>query len=122
MATSIEFDIPVVIALVNNGWYGIVKEWQKMFYGKRYIATNLGNSTDFVKLAESFGGKGVRVGKRSEINSAVKQGLESDKLFLVDIIASPDGSGIPLVPPLGKNTEMLLAKQCPFVGKNYFTK
>ena len=120
MATSVEHNLPVSIALVNNGWYAIVKEWQHKFYGGRYLATNLGKSTDFVKLAESFGGRGIRVEKPSEINDAVKQSLQSDKLFLIDIMANPDGSGIPLVPPLGKNTEMILAKQCSIVSRGYF--
>lgn len=120
MATSVEHNLPVSIALVNNGWYAIVKEWQHKFYGGRYLATNLGKSTDFVKLAESFGGRGIRVEKPSEINDAIRQSLDSGKLFLVDIITNPDGSGIPLVPPLGKNTEMILAKQCPIVSGGYF--
>lgn len=120
MSTCVELDIPVAIALFNNGWYGIVKEWQKNFYGKRYIATELGKSTDFVKLTESFGGKAIRVTRPSEIAEAVKQSLASDKLFLVDIPTNPEGSGIPLVPPLGKNTEMILAKQCPIIQKNFF--
>ena len=51
---------------------------------------------------------------------AVKQSLKSDRLFLMDIITNPDGSGIPLVPPLGKNTEMILTKKCPMVGGGYF--
>lgn len=120
MSTSVEHDLPVSIALFNNGWYSIVKEWQNKFYGGRYISTNLGKSTDFVKLAESFGGRGLRVGKPSEINNAIKQSLKSDKLFLVDIITNPNGYGIPLVPPLGKNTEMILANQCPIVSRGYF--
>ena len=120
MATSVEHNLPVSIALVNNGWYAIVKEWQHKFYGDRYLATNLGKSTDFVKLAESFGGRGIRVEKPSEINDAIKQSLKSDKLFLVDINTNPDGSGMPLVPPLGKNTEMILAKQCPIISKGFF--
>ena len=120
MATSVEHGLPVSIALVNNGWYAIVKEWQRNFYGSRYIATSLGKSTDFVKLAESFGGAGIRVTKPAEIQDAVKQSLKSDRLFLMDIITNPDGSGIPLVPPLGKNTEMILTKKCPMVGGDYF--
>lgn len=120
ISTAVEFDIPVGIATVDNGWYAIVRQWQKTFYEERYISTNLGDGTDFVKLAEAFGAKATRVTKPSEISEAVKSALKSDKPYLVDIITSPDDSGMPLVPPLGKNTEMLLGKQCPKVCRGYF--
>ncbi len=120
MATGVEFDIPVVVACIDNGWYAIVKQWQKTFYEERYIATNLGKGTDFVKLAESFGARATRVTRPSEIPDAVKTALKSDRLYLIDIMTDPDESGIPLVPPLGKNTEMILGKQCPKVCRGYF--
>lgn len=120
MATSVEHDLPVCVALLNNGWYAIVKEWQEKFYGGRYSATNLGKSTDFVKLAQSFGGNALRVEKPADLQDAIKQGIKSDKFFLIDIFTNPDGSGIPLVPPLGKNTEMILTKRCPIVSGGYF--
>jgi len=120
-ATSVLENLPVSICLVNNGWYAIVRQWQKLFYGERYIATSLGSSPDFVKLAEAFGGSGRRVGRPSELGEALKTAVKSDMLYLVDVAASPEDRGMPLVPPLGSNERMILGERCPKVAGGYFS-
>ena len=120
IATAVENDIPLTIALFNNGGYGIVQQWQKEFYEGRKIAVEFGKHTDFVKLAQSMGAEGIKVERPSEIQEAMKQAIMSDKVFLVDIATSTVDNGMPLVPPLGKNTEMLLGQHCPLVNPRYF--
>ncbi|MBI2140750.1 biosynthetic-type acetolactate synthase large subunit [Candidatus Woesearchaeota archaeon] len=120
LSTAAERELPIVIALFNNGGYSIVKEWQRRFYGQRHIAVEFGKTTDWVKVAKGFGCDGIRVSKPSEIQAAMKQALKSDKPFLIDIPTQKEHEGIPLVPPLGKNTEMLLTPRCPLVKPGYF--
>lgn len=114
IATSVSEDLPVTICLLNNGWLGMVKQWQKLFWDKRYSATNLisGQTTDFVKLAEALGAKGIRVEKPGEIADALKQARECDRTCLVDIIVDPEEDVLPMLPP---NPSIPLVKgRCPY--------
>ena len=99
LATAVAEDLPVVICLLNNGWLGMVKQWQKLFWDKRYSSTRLFNSNpDFVKLAEAFGAKGIRVERPGEIGDALRQAFASDKPCLVDIICDPEEDMLPMIP------------------------
>ena len=99
LATAVAEDIPVVICLLNNGWLGMVKQWQKLFWDKRYSSTRLYDSNpDFVKLAEAFGAKGIRVERPGEIADALRQAFASDKPCLVDIICDPEEDMLPMIP------------------------
>ena len=99
IATAVAQNIPIVICLINNGWLGMVRQWQKLFWDKRYSETKLYDSNpDFVKLAEGFGAKGVRVEKPGELADAFKQAFASDKPFLIDIIADPEEDMTPMIP------------------------
>ena len=113
LATAVAEDIPVVICLMNNGWLGMVKQWQNLFWNKRYSGTMLHRSNpDFIKLAESFGAKGIRVDRPSEISKALKEALSSDKVCLVDIHTDEEEICLPMLPP---NPAMPIIKgKCPF--------
>ncbi len=100
LATAVEQNLPVVICLINNGWLGMVRQWQKLFWDKRYSATKLLDSNpDFVKLAEAFGAKGVTVEKPGDIEDAFRQAFASDRPFLVNILADPEEDMCPMLPP-----------------------
>ncbi|MBI4360716.1 biosynthetic-type acetolactate synthase large subunit [Candidatus Micrarchaeota archaeon] len=120
MATAVTEKLPVSVCNLNNGWYAIVKQWQKLFYDGRYIASKLGDVPDWVKLTESFGGRALRVTRPSELGDAIKEAARSEELFLLDVITDSSDAGMPLVPPLGSNTEMALGQSCPTVERNYF--
>ena len=99
LATAIQQDVPVVICLLNNGWLGMVRQMQKLFWDKRYSATELaGANPDFVKLAESFGARGCRVERPGEIADAFRQAFSSDKPFLIDIWVDPEEDMLPMNP------------------------
>ena len=99
LATAVAEDLPIVICLLNNGWLGMVKQWQKLFWDKRYSSTRLYDSNpDFVKLAEAFGAKGIRVERPGEIGDALRQAFASDKPCLVDIICDPEEDMLPMIP------------------------
>ncbi|MCQ5375434.1 MAG: biosynthetic-type acetolactate synthase large subunit [Methanomassiliicoccales archaeon] len=100
-ATAVCENLPVMVCLMNNGWLGMVKQWQKLFWGKRYSGTELKNNPDFVKLAQAFGADGVVVEKPSELREALERGLRSDVPFIVDIHVDPEEDVLPMIPPGG---------------------
>jgi acetolactate synthase-1/2/3 large subunit len=98
LATIREYDIPVVICVLDNRHLGMVAQWQKLFYNKRMSHTHLGQSPDFVKLAESFGVTAERVEKPGEMLETVKRAIRSGEPYLIDVIIDPDEI-LPMVPP-----------------------
>jgi acetolactate synthase I/II/III large subunit len=98
LATIKEYDIPVVICVLDNRHLGMVAQWQKLFYDKRMSHTHLGQSPDFVKLAESFGVNAERVEKPGEMREAVERAIRSGEPYLIDVIIDPDEI-LPMVPP-----------------------
>lgn len=107
LATCVVEDIPVVVVLLDNRYLGMVKQWQDLFYGKRRSHTYLGESPDFVKYAEAFGAKGVRVEKPGEIKPALKEAAESGEPYIVDIIVDHDEHILPMVRPGGRIDQMI---------------
>jgi acetolactate synthase-1/2/3 large subunit len=97
LATVKEYDIPVVICVLDNRRLGMVSQWQKLFYNKRMSYTDLGQSPDFVKLAESFGISAERVEKPGEMYETVKKAIRSDEPYLIDVVIDPDEI-LPMVP------------------------
>ena len=114
-ATAVENDIPVMVCLLNNGWLGMVKQWQKLFYDSKYHATNLGKSPDFVKLAEAYGAQAIRVERHSEVADALKQGMKSDVPVLLDFIVDPEEDVLPMTPP-GKSASEWIKGRCMWKG------
>jgi acetolactate synthase-1/2/3 large subunit len=98
LATIKEYDIPVVICVLDNRHLGMVAQWQKLFYDKRMSHTHLGQSPDFVKLAESFGVSAERVERPGEMRETVKNAIRSGEPYLIDVIIDPEEI-LPMVPP-----------------------
>lgn len=98
LATIKEYDIPVVICVLDNRYLGMVAQWQKLFYDERISHTRLGESPDFVKLAEAFGVKGERVERPGEMKETLKNALTSGEPTLIDVIIDPHEI-LPMVPP-----------------------
>ncbi|MCQ2070500.1 MAG: biosynthetic-type acetolactate synthase large subunit [archaeon] len=112
LATSIAEDIPVTIVLLNNGWLGMVRQWQKLFWDKRYSGVKLNADPDFVKLAESFGAMGIRVEKAGEIGDALKQAMDSDRTCLIDIHTNPEEDIVPMI--LADPSVPIVKGRCPY--------
>jgi len=98
LATVREYDIPVVVCVLNNRYLGMVAQWQKLFYDERMSHTHLGEVPDFVKLAEAFGVRGERVKKPGEMKETLQSALKSGEPTLIDVIIDPDEI-LPMVPP-----------------------
>lgn len=99
LATVVVEDIPIVAAVFNNRYLGMVRQWQELFYDKRYSAVDLGNSPDFVKLAEAYGAEGIRVEKPQDIAPAVKEAFKCGKPALIDFMVNHEENIFPMVPP-----------------------
>jgi len=99
LATAVEEELPVIVIILNNRVLGMVAQWQRLFYGRRYFGVHLGSSPDFVKLAEAYGAIGVRPGSLEEFEEAVKAGMESETATVIDIPIDPEENVFPMVPP-----------------------
>ena len=86
LATLVENNIPVKFAIINNGFLGMVRQWQEFFYDKSYVATHYMHNPDFVKLADAFGMFGIRVTEKSQVRSAIEQAMEYDGPALIDFV------------------------------------
>jgi acetolactate synthase-1/2/3 large subunit len=99
LACSIAEDIPVTIIVLNNSVLGMVAQWQRMLYKKRYMAVHLGKTPDFVKLAEAYGAQGIRVASIPEFQSAIKKALKSKVTTVIDVPIGSEEDVVPFVPP-----------------------
>jgi len=99
LACSVIENIPVTVIVLNNGVLGMVAQWQRMFYQKRYVATKLGTYPNFVKLAEAYGAQGFRVGSIPEFETAVRSALKSNVTTVIDVPISSEEDVVPMVPP-----------------------
>jgi acetolactate synthase-1/2/3 large subunit len=106
LATIKEHDIPVVIAMLNNRKLGMVYQWQNKMYNKRYSETDLGNTPDFVKLAESFGNNAERVEEVDKTQEVLSKALKDNESMLIEITVEKD-EFIPMFPPGGGINELL---------------
>ncbi len=98
LATIVQDKIGVKIAVMNNGYLGMVRQWQELFYEKRYVATPLA-SPDFVKLAEAFGIPALKVKRKEEVIPAIEKAMSTDGPFLIDFMVEPEENVYPMVPP-----------------------
>ena len=90
--------IPLVELVFENDVLGMVRQWQRLFYGKRFSQTNIERGTDLMKLADAFGVEGIRITKKSEIKPMLEKALKCGKPFLVDVIINKDINVLPMVP------------------------
>ncbi len=99
LACSVMENIPVIVVVLNNSVLGMVAQWQRQLYGKRYMAVHLGKTPNFVKLAEAYGAQGFRVGSIAEFQKAVKVGLKSKVTTVIDVPIGSEQDVVPFVPP-----------------------
>ncbi|MGM0509322.1 MAG: biosynthetic-type acetolactate synthase large subunit [Fusobacteriota bacterium] len=108
--TLAHFDIPVKVIIFNNGFLGMVRQWQEIFHEKRYSEVDLEVSPDFVKLAEAYGVKGVRINKGDDLHKILKENIENDKPVLIDCVIEREENVLPMVPPGGAVHKMVGVK------------
>ena len=98
LATIVQENLGVKIAIMNNGYLGMVRQWQELFYEKRYVATPL-TCPDFVELAEAYCIPALRVKRKEDVIPAIEKAMETDGPFLIDFVVEPEENVYPMVPP-----------------------
>ena len=110
LITAVQYRIPVIIALINNSFLGMVRQWQQLFYDSRYSSVCLATQPDFVKLAESFGAVGLRATKPSEVSKVINEALKvDDRPVLIDFVVDREENVLPMVPAGKSYREMILS-------------
>jgi acetolactate synthase-1/2/3 large subunit len=107
LATIVQCQLPVKIAILNNGYLGMVRQWQELFHDKRYSQTELIPVPDFVKLAEAYGIKGCRVQRSEDVRSVLEQAFKHPGPVIMDFVVAKDENVYPMVPPGGSLTKMM---------------
>ena len=108
MATAVQYRLPVKVVILNNCYLGMVRQWQELFYDKRYACTCMDHAPDFVKLAEAFGATGLRATMPDEVETVLRQGLNTPGPVIMDFKVSKEECVYPMVPAGAPITEMLL--------------
>jgi len=108
LITAVNNCLPVKVAILNNQYLGMVRQWQELFYGRCYCETGLHGSPDFVKLAEAYGAVGLRATKPDEVEAVIRQAFSVDKPVIMDFVVAPEEGVYPMVPAGKTISEMLL--------------
>jgi acetolactate synthase-1/2/3 large subunit len=108
MATAMQYRLPVKIVVLNNGYLGMVRQWQELFYDRCYAHTEMETAPDFVKLAEAYGAVGLRATRPEEVEPVLRKGLSHPGLVIMDFAVEKEECVYPTVPAGAPITEMLL--------------
>lgn len=109
LATLVQYQLPVKIAILNNNYLGMVRQWQQMFFDKRYSQTVMELPIDFIKLAEAYGATGLQASKVEDVEATIKQALETPGPVLMNFKVSREENVLPMVPAGKAIHEMVLA-------------
>ena len=108
LATCRQEKLPVKVAILNNGYLGMVRQWQELFYNKQYSSTVMEVAPDFVKVAEAYGAVGLRATKPSEVEPVIREALKINNTVFMDFVIAREEGVYPMVPAGKATTEMLL--------------
>ena len=111
LSTIVQYKLPIKIFIINNQWMGMVRQWQELIHGSRYSESYTESLPDFIKLAESFGIKGVRAEKMSDLQDVIDQMLEHDGPVLADICVAKEENCFPMIPSGSAHYDMILNKE-----------
>jgi len=108
LATAVSYQIPVKIIILNNGFLGMVRQWQELFYKKNYCATCLHTNPDFVALAKAYGAEGFLIEKHEDLEPTLRAAFAHPGPVIVDVRVEPEENVAPMVPAGAALSEMLL--------------
>jgi len=112
LGTCTQYQLPLNIVNLNNGYLGMVRQWQEFFYEERYAMTYNQSLPDFVKLAESYGHVGIHIDKSSDVEGALREAISDTKrLYFLDFATEPQGNVYPMIPAQYGHNEMYLTKE-----------
>lgn len=108
MATIVQYKLPVKVLILNNGYLGMVRQWQELFYKHNYSQTGMTGQPDFVKLAEAYGAEGYRIGREEELEGTLRAALASPNPAIIDVLVEPEENVYPMVPAGAALDEMMM--------------
>jgi len=108
MATLVQNRLPVKIVILNNGFLGMVRQWQELFFDKRYSQTCLDLPIDFIKLAEAYGAKGFQATKTEEVEAVIRKGFATEGPVIMEFKIAREEKVLPMVPGGASLNEMVL--------------
>ncbi|MEK6656246.1 MAG: biosynthetic-type acetolactate synthase large subunit [Nitrospirota bacterium] len=111
LATAVLNKLPVKVAILNNQYLGMVRQWQELFFDKRYSSVNLAGSPDFVKLAEAYGAVGLRAVEPSDVEGVIKEAIKVKKPVLMDFVVDREEDVFPMVPAGSAINQMIFAPE-----------
>ena len=107
LAMAVQYDLPVKIVIMNNGYLGMVRQWQEMFYDRAYSEVDMSVAPDFVKLAEAYGAFGVRATKPGELREALEAGLTHKGVAVIEVVVAREENVFPIVPAGSSSRDMI---------------
>ncbi|PWQ99160.1 biosynthetic-type acetolactate synthase large subunit [Leucothrix pacifica] len=109
LATCLQYQLPLNIISLNNGYLGMVRQWQEFFYQKRYAMSYMDSLPDFVKLAEAYGHVGLQIKNPADVEGALKEAIDNkQRLYFLDFITNPEENVYPMIPAGAGQNEMIL--------------
>ena len=117
MSTAVQYRLPVKIFILNNQWMGMVRQWQELLHGERYSESYTESLPDFVKLAEAYGGVGLRARTPAELDGVIEQMLATDRVTIVDVCVDQKENCFPMIPSGKAHNEMILAADAAMFDK-----
>ena len=108
IATAVQYDLPVKILVMNNGYLGMVRQWQEMFYDRTYSEVDISVAPDFVKLADAYGAAGFRAERPEELHDVLEAGLSHKGVAVMDIVVSKEENVFPMIPAGADARDMVL--------------
>ncbi|MBF0254547.1 MAG: acetolactate synthase large subunit, partial [Candidatus Omnitrophica bacterium] len=106
--TAVIQKLPVKVAVLNNGFYGMVRQWQHFFYHDRFSASEMKENPDFVKLSEAYGGVGLRATRKSEVAGVIAESLKiKDRPCFIDFVCPPEENVMPMIPAGGSMDQIM---------------
>jgi acetolactate synthase-1/2/3 large subunit len=108
LATAVQYELPVKILIMNNGYLGMVRQWQEMFYDRTYSEVDISVAPDFVKLAEAYGARGLRAESPDQLHDVLEAGLNHKGVVVMDIVVSKEENVFPIVPAGANARDMIL--------------
>ena len=108
LATAVTHRLPLVMVILNNSVLGMVRQWQTMFFGRRYSNTTLNRATDFCLLAQAFGAKGLRLDAIGKLDSVLDKAFQLSGPVVIDVRIHRDEKVLPMIPPNGTIRDMIV--------------
>ena len=108
LATAVSYNLPVKIIILNNGYLGMVRQWQELFYDRNYCSTCMHHNPDFVRLAQAYGAEGYRIEKLVDMDAILREALATKAPTIVDVVVEQEENVYPMVPAGAGLSEMLL--------------